>query len=101
MQTSCIVVDTDQTIGQAKNDNGPPDNLQFNRVGEAIVTVAVVVLKARSLGNGVLAFNIPYLPMMDPSVRALRDTNKIRNYHDGMAGVGEDLEVEGTAFLLK
>ena len=35
------------------------------------------------------AFNIPYLPMMQPVVDALRDTGAFGTDHRGAAGVGE------------
>ena len=39
------------------------------------MTVAELLTKARNAGTVVPAFNIPYLPMMAPTVQALRDTN--------------------------
>ena len=39
------------------------------------MTVAELLMKARNAGTVVPAFNIPYLPMMAPTVEALRDTN--------------------------
>ncbi len=40
-------------------------------------TTREIVARARKTGIVVPAFNIPYLPMMEPVVRALRDTNTI------------------------
>ncbi len=39
------------------------------------MTVTEVLTKARNAGAVVPGFNIPYLPMMAPTVQALRDTN--------------------------
>ena len=39
------------------------------------MTVAEIVTKASNVGIVVPAFNIPYLPMMNATVQALRDTN--------------------------
>ena len=39
------------------------------------MTVTELLTKARNAGAVVPAFNIPYLPMMAPTVQALRDTN--------------------------
>lgn len=43
--------------------------------GTAQPGTAEIVRKARRVGTVVPAFNIPYLPMMTPVVRALRDAN--------------------------
>jgi ketose-bisphosphate aldolase len=71
------VVDIDRTIGHHFDDNDDDlfENLRFSQEGEVFVTVAEAISKARSVGTVVPAFNIPYLPMMAPIVRALRDAN--------------------------
>ena len=38
-------------------------------------TIAEIIRKAYSLGLAIPAFNIPYLPMMEPVVRAVIDTD--------------------------
>lgn len=40
-----------------------------------MVNVADIMLKARELGFGIPAFNVPYLPMMEPICRAVKDAD--------------------------
>jgi ketose-bisphosphate aldolase len=40
-----------------------------------MTSVADIMLKARELGFGIPAFNIPYLPMMQPVCRAVKDAD--------------------------
>src|SRR6266849_1531475 len=51
------------------------NNLSSAHTREVIMTVPDLISKAGSVGMVVPAFNIPYLPMMAPTVKALRDMN--------------------------
>jgi ketose-bisphosphate aldolase len=53
----------------------PGDAVHGLQTGNIIVTLTETLAKAKEIGTVVPGFNIPYLPMMAPTVQALRDTN--------------------------